>query len=104
MVTDGKYITAAGVSAGLDMAFTLAGRIAGDAVAQAVQLAHEYDPQPPYRAGSPERAPREVLAAVRSRKDFILTRGRPGATDELLDKATGPGLRIAGTHPDPVAP
>ena len=75
VVTDGKYITAAGVSAGLDMAFTLAGRIAGDAVAQAIQLAHEYDPQPPYQAGSPERAPREVLAAVRGRKDFILTRG-----------------------------
>nr|WP_275407507.1 DJ-1/PfpI family protein [Actinoplanes ferrugineus] len=74
VVTDGKYITAAGVSAGLDMAFTLAGRIAGDAVAQAVQLAHEYDPQPLYQAGSPERAPREVLAAVRSLKDFILTR------------------------------
>lgn len=75
VVTDGKYLTAAGVSAGLDMAFTLAGRIAGDAVAQAIQLAHEYDPQPPYQAGSPERAPREVLAAVRSRKEFILTRG-----------------------------
>jgi transcriptional regulator GlxA family with amidase domain len=74
VVTDGKYVTAAGVSAGLDMAFTLAGRIAGDAVAQAVQLAHEYDPQPPYRAGSPQQAPREVLAAVRARKHHILNR------------------------------
>ncbi|MBL7257828.1 DJ-1/PfpI family protein [Paractinoplanes lichenicola] len=72
VVTDGKYVTAAGVSAGLDMAFTLAGRIAGDTVTQAIQLAHEYDPQPPYQAGSPDKAPREVLAAVRSRKEFIL--------------------------------
>ncbi len=74
VVTDGKYLTAAGVSAGIDMAFTLAGRIAGDAVAQAVQLAHEYDPQPPYQAGSPDRAPREVLAAVLSHKNHILAR------------------------------
>ncbi|HEX6685304.1 MAG TPA: DJ-1/PfpI family protein, partial [Candidatus Limnocylindrales bacterium] len=44
VVTDGKYVTAAGVSAGLDMALTLAGRIAGDGVAQAIQLAHEYEP------------------------------------------------------------
>ncbi|GAB2572088.1 glutamine amidotransferase [Paractinoplanes abujensis] len=74
VVTDGKYLTAAGVSAGLDMAFTLAGRLAGDTVAQCVQLAHEYDPQPPYRAGSPDTAPPAVLAAVRARRDLILNR------------------------------
>ncbi|MEV4641483.1 DJ-1/PfpI family protein [Actinoplanes sp. NPDC049548] len=74
VVTDGKYMTAAGVSAGIDMAFTLAGRIAGAAVAQAIQLAHEYAPRPPYRAGSPQDAPPEVLAAVQARKQFILTR------------------------------
>jgi transcriptional regulator GlxA family with amidase domain len=75
VVTDGKYVTAAGVSAGLDMAFTLAGRISGDGVAQAIQLAHEYDPQPPFSAGSPGSAPHEVLAAVRARKDHILDAG-----------------------------
>ena len=58
VVTDGKYMTAAGVSAGLDMALALAGKLAGDAVAQSVQLALEYDPQPPYQAGSPATAPR----------------------------------------------
>lgn len=72
VVIDGKYITAAGVSAGLDMAFTLAGRIAGDAVAQTIQLAHEYEPRPPYQAGSPDQAPREIVDALRARRNAIL--------------------------------
>ena len=73
VVTDGKYMTAAGVSAGLDMALTLAGKLAGDAVAQSVQLALEYDPQPPYQAGSPSTAPRAIADALRARRDSILT-------------------------------
>ncbi|MFY9930977.1 MAG: DJ-1/PfpI family protein [Streptosporangiaceae bacterium] len=51
VVTDGKYMTAAGVSAGLDMALALAGMLAGHAAAQSVQLALEYNPQPPTRRG-----------------------------------------------------
>jgi transcriptional regulator GlxA family with amidase domain len=66
-VFDGKVVTAAGVSAGFDMALALAARIAGDTVAQAIQLGIEYDPQPPFDAGSPRSAPPEVLALVRSR-------------------------------------
>ena len=62
VVFDGKYVTAAGVSSGIDMGLTLAGRIAGDQVAQAIQLMIEYDPQPPYDAGSPDRAPAEIVA------------------------------------------
>lgn len=73
VVVDGKYVTAAGVSAGLDMAFTLAGRIGGDAVAQAIQLAHEYQPQPPYLAGSPATAPRGIVEAVLARREAIVT-------------------------------
>lgn len=73
VVTDGKYMTAAGVSAGLDMALTLAGKLAGDAVAQSVQLALEYDPQPPYQAGSPATAPPAITGALRARRDQILT-------------------------------
>jgi transcriptional regulator GlxA family with amidase domain len=46
-VFDEKYVTAAGVSSGIDMGLTLAGRIAGDQIAQAIQLGIEYDPQPP---------------------------------------------------------
>ncbi|MEU2775908.1 DJ-1/PfpI family protein [Streptomyces sp. NPDC007162] len=72
VVTDGKYVTAAGVSSGVDMGLTLVGRISGDAVAQAVQLGIEYDPQPPYDAGSPQKAPAEVVALLRSRSRFIL--------------------------------
>ena len=76
VVFDGKYVTAAGVSAGIDMGLSLAGRIAGDQTAQAIQLGIEYDPQPPYDAGSPDRAPAEVVRRLRERSRFILT-GRP---------------------------
>ncbi|MFS8202136.1 DJ-1/PfpI family protein [Streptomyces sp. CWNU-52B] len=73
VVTDGKYVTAAGVSAGIDMGLTLLGRIAGDEYAQSVQLAVEYDPRPPYDAGSPQKAPAHVVEALRSRSRFILS-------------------------------
>ena len=56
VVEDGKVMTAAGVSSGIDMALTLVGRIEGDDTARAVQHAIEYDPQRPYDAGSPEKA------------------------------------------------
>jgi transcriptional regulator GlxA family with amidase domain len=65
-VEQGKVITAAGVSAGIDMALTLAERIAGPEVAQAVQLGIEYDPQPPFDAGSPEKAPDSVIEVARA--------------------------------------
>src|SRR5580700_11029852 len=73
VVFDEKYVTAAGVSSGIDMGLTLAGRIAGDKAAQAIQLGIEYDPQPPYDAGSPDRAPAGIVAAMRARSRFILT-------------------------------
>ncbi|MFJ9707702.1 DJ-1/PfpI family protein [Streptomyces sp. NPDC101234] len=75
VVTDGKYVTAAGVSSGIDMGLALLGRISSDAVAQTVQLGIEYDPQPPYDAGAPEKAPPEVVELLRSRSRFILGRG-----------------------------
>ncbi|WP_284574833.1 DJ-1/PfpI family protein [Streptomyces sp. 2P-4] len=65
VVFDGKYVTAAGVSSGIDMGLALVGRLAGDEQAQTVQLMIEYDPQPPYDAGSPEKAPAEVVARLR---------------------------------------
>jgi transcriptional regulator GlxA family with amidase domain len=65
-VEDGKLITAAGVSAGIDMALYLVGREAGPEVAQAVQLAIEYDPEPPFDAGSPAKAPASVVDAVKA--------------------------------------
>jgi transcriptional regulator GlxA family with amidase domain len=66
-VEDGKVITAAGVSAGIDMALHLVGREAGADVAQAIQLGIEYDPQPPFDAGSPDKAPAAIVEAARSR-------------------------------------
>ncbi len=63
-VQDGKTITAAGVSAGIDMALHLVAREAGPEVAQAVQLGIEYDPQPPFDAGSPAKAPAPIVEAV----------------------------------------
>ena len=65
VVEQGKVVTAAGVSAGIDMALTLAARIAGDDVAQAIQLGIEYDPQPPFDSGSPEKASSAVLELAR---------------------------------------
>jgi len=64
-VIDGKLVTAAGVSAGIDMALTLAAEIAGEQVAQAIQLGIEYDPNPPFDAGSPQKAPEELVDLIR---------------------------------------
>ncbi len=64
VVVRGKVITGAGVSAGIDMARVLVERIAGRTVAEAIQLAIEYDPQPPFEAGSPIKASVEVKALV----------------------------------------
>ncbi|MGE0732540.1 MAG: DJ-1/PfpI family protein [Acidimicrobiia bacterium] len=63
-VIRGKVATAAGVSAGIDLALTLVQRWSGDFVAQAIQLGIEYDPQPPLDAGSPAKAPAKVLEVV----------------------------------------
>jgi transcriptional regulator GlxA family with amidase domain len=66
VVEQGKIVTAAGVSAGIDMGLVLVGRIAGDDVAKVIQLAIEYDPQPPYDAGSREKAGPELVEFTRA--------------------------------------
>ena len=66
VVRQGKIVTAAGVSSGIDMALHLAALEAGDTVAQAIQLGIEYDPAPPFDAGSPEKAPAEVVDLLRA--------------------------------------
>jgi transcriptional regulator GlxA family with amidase domain len=71
VVEQGKVITAAGVSAGIDMALTLAARIAGEEVAQAIQLGIEYDPQPPFDSGSVDKAPEHVRELTLSVEDAI---------------------------------
>jgi transcriptional regulator GlxA family with amidase domain len=70
VVFDDKIVTAAGVSAGIDMALALAAKVAGETVAQAIQLSIEYDPQPPFDAGSPGKAPAEIVDLLRARSRF----------------------------------
>jgi len=66
VVEQGKVITSAGVSSGIDMALALAAKIAGDDVAQAIQLRIEYDPQPPFDVGSTAKAPAHVRELARA--------------------------------------
>jgi transcriptional regulator GlxA family with amidase domain len=70
VVFDGKVVTAAGVSAGIDMALTFVARLAGEQAAQAIQLGIEYDPQPPFDAGSPRTAPAPVVELLRKLSRF----------------------------------
>jgi len=67
VVFQGKIVTAAGVSSGIDMALMLAARIAGDEYAQTIQLGIEYDPEPPFASGSPKKAPPHIVEALRAR-------------------------------------
>jgi putative intracellular protease/amidase len=71
VVRQGKVITAAGVSSGIDMALVLAAEIAGPEVAQAIQLGIEYDPEPPFDSGSPAKADPQIVELVTtlSRRD-----------------------------------
>lgn len=64
-VIDGKFATAAGVSAGLDLALELARRLAGEECAAEIQLQIEYDPKPPLTCGSPQKAPGHLVARLR---------------------------------------
>ncbi|TCO54308.1 DJ-1/PfpI family protein [Actinocrispum wychmicini] len=66
VVVDGDVITAAGVSAGIDMALTLAAILWDEWTAQAIQLALEYDPRPPFDSGSVDKAPADIVAALRN--------------------------------------
>ncbi len=70
---DGRIFTGGGVTAGIDFALTIAAEIAGDDMAQAIQLAVEYAPAPPFNAGRPETAP----APVRERVEKIYGQGMP---------------------------
>lgn len=66
VVRQGKILTGAGVSAGIDLGLQLVALEAGEDMAKAIQLGIEYDPQPPFDCGSPEKAPAEIVELVRS--------------------------------------
>jgi cyclohexyl-isocyanide hydratase len=65
IVEDGNVVTSGGVTSGLDFALTLIARLRGDAMAQAIQLAIEYDPAPPFTGGHPDRAPKAITAGLK---------------------------------------
>jgi transcriptional regulator GlxA family with amidase domain len=77
VVFEGKIATAAGVSAGIDLALTLAAQLGGPELAQAIQLGIEYDPQPPFDAGSPSKAPAAVVELLRSHSRFSSSEKQP---------------------------
>jgi len=79
VVRDGQVFTGGGVTAGIDMALAVFAEVAGDDHAQAVQLAMEYAPEPPFAAGRPETAPPEIVATVRQRFERVWPQRRAAA-------------------------
>jgi cyclohexyl-isocyanide hydratase len=66
VVINGKFVTAAGLTAGIDGALRVAAMLRGETVAKGIQLALQYAPQPPFDCGSPDTAPEELVAAVKN--------------------------------------
>jgi len=87
VVESGKIITAAGVSAGIDMALVLAHRVAGEQVAQAIQLIIEYDPQPPFDTGKPDLA--SAAVATLAQELLETTNGHPSGARRRHHQANG---------------
>jgi cyclohexyl-isocyanide hydratase len=90
-VVDGKLITTAGVTAGMDGALHLAAVMCGEKVAQEIQLEIEYAPAPPFESGTPETAPSDVLATVREGYRKLVARRR--VTAERVAKRIGVEVR-----------
>jgi len=86
IMKDGNVITGGGVTAGIDFALAIAAELAGEKAAQQIQLAAEYAPAPPFDAGTPERAPPDVLAEVLSRLE--------GRRKERVDAVTIAAARL----------
>jgi cyclohexyl-isocyanide hydratase len=84
VVKDGSLITGGGVTAGIDFGLEIAALLAGDDAAQAIQLAIEYDPAPPFHAGHPDRAPQAVVRMARER----LAQRQAGLRDAIAASRT----------------
>jgi cyclohexyl-isocyanide hydratase len=84
VVIDGNYVTAAGLTAGIDGALRVAAMLRGNTAAQGIQLALQYAPEPPFDCGSPETAPVELVAGFRQ------------ATADLIARRLATAQRVAG--------
>ncbi len=76
VVRDRDWVTGAGVTSGIDFALTVVADLAGDAVAQEIQLQMEYDLAPPYQTGSPRSAPEALVTATRQKLTPFIARRR----------------------------
>jgi cyclohexyl-isocyanide hydratase len=85
-VFDRNRVTGGGVTAGIDFALALVAQIAGDATAQTIQLALEYDPAPPLQSGTPSSAGPDIVAAYLDRADRL--------APDRLDKIKAAALRL----------
>ena len=83
VVQDGNTITAGGVTSGIDFGLKIAADVAGEAVAQAIQLGIEYDPAPPFNSGHPDRAPDAVRARLSGRYDKSREAYRAGIVQSM---------------------
>jgi cyclohexyl-isocyanide hydratase len=90
VVTDGKFATGGGVTAGIDMALAVVSELFGREAAEAVQLNLEYAPEPPFTSGRPETAPVEVVAMVRERG-----RASRAAREAIVSRLEGRRLMTA---------
>jgi cyclohexyl-isocyanide hydratase len=90
VVRDGNLFTAGGVTAGIDFGLTVVAELLGEAQAQAIQLGHEYAPEPPFQAGTPETAPPAVVAAAKERVASIRK-----AREAIIDEIVAAGLAKA---------
>jgi cyclohexyl-isocyanide hydratase len=84
VVKDGNLITAGGVTSGIDFGLSIAAELAGELVAQTIQLGIEYDPAPPFDAGHPDRAPGPAKATLSGRYDKMRDLFRASLADQTL--------------------
>ncbi len=89
VVVDGKFVSAAGVSSGIDGALRMAALLRGDRVAQEIQLYMQYAPEPPFHSGTPETAPAEIVATARAAA-HDLAETRIAIAKRITKPATGP--------------
>jgi cyclohexyl-isocyanide hydratase len=92
VVVDGNFIFAGGVTSGIDGALTLAAELRGEKVAQQIQLYMQYQPEPPFDAGTPDRAPRDVLETTRESVRELIER--------RIETAKRVGRRLGVAHPE----